>query len=347
MKYEEFYRKKDIKTFEDITRFLDKLEKEKWILDKFKKEIMSLKRGKVKKEDSLRRARIARHFTENSQLLISALHEYDKDKKLDYLMGKLIKIKDVGELILRENPILQTKPPVDVLRWDSMPKRYAINLNGVKELRKGWGLHAKPLNEMSLSVTIAFMPRNYSQIFHHHPQSEYSLNLGAEILGEYKHKGSEKAFKIKNEEIAYFEPNTIHKLENPNGIISRNISVKSGQSILKWKADYYDGKNKEGYGKSIKTHETKKDRHYSVKTYDIKDKHYDYQLNILKIKNGGQVDFLGESSLYLYVVDGRLKVASKDKSFRCKENDIIIVDPETRFTLTSYSNSRIYSVIAH
>ena len=134
-------------------------------------------------------------------------------------------------------------------------------------------------------------------------------------------------------------------LENPHRIINRDISVKSGQSILKWKADYYDGRNKEGYGKPIKTCETKKDRKHSVKTYNIKDKHYNYQIDILKIKNGGQVDFLDESSLYLYVVDGKLKVTTDDKIFRCKENDIIVIDPETRFTLTSYSDSRIYSVL--
>ncbi|MBU4266740.1 MAG: hypothetical protein KKE96_05880 [Candidatus Altiarchaeota archaeon] len=345
MRYDELYNKKDIKTFEDIAKLLDKLDKEKWILDELKKEIMGLRRGEVKKEDTHRRARIARHFTENCQLMISKLLRYDRDKKIDRTMNKLIKIQGNGEQILRENPIMQTKPPIDVLKWDSLPNRYALNLKGVKELRKGWGLHTKPLSEMGLSVTMAFMPRNHVQLFHYHPQSEHSLNLGAEIQGDYRDKGFEKTFKIKNEEVAYFEPETIHRLENPNVSINKNISVKSGEAILKWKADYYDEEIREGYGGVLKAHETKKDGNHSVKTHNIKDKHYSYQLEILKIKNGGQVDFLDESALYMYVVDGALKVTTSDKTLRCRENDIIVVDPEIRFTLTSYSKSRIYRVI--
>jgi len=345
MKYDELYKKKDIKTFEDITNFLDRLDKEKWVMDKLIGEIKGLRRGEVKKEDTRRRARIARHFTENCQLMISELLKYDRDKKIDSARNKLVKIQSIGEQILRENPIMQTKPPIDVLKWDSLPNRYAINANGVKELRKGWGLHTEPSSEMDISVTIAFMPRNHVQLFHHHPQSEYSLNLGAEIQGVYKHKGVRKEFNIKSEEIAYFESETIHRLENPNAFINKNISVKSKPSILKWKADYYDGKSREGSGSSIKAHETKKDRNHSVKIHNIRDKHYSYQLEILKIKNGGQVDFLDESALYMYVVDGALKVATSDKTLRCKENDIIVVDPEIPFTLTSYSESRIYRVI--
>jgi len=344
MRYAELYKKKDIKTFEDVAKLLDKLDKEKWILDELKEEIMALRRGEVKKEGTHRRARIARHFTENCQLLISILHDYDKDKTAR-LMNKLIKIQSRGEQILRENPIMQAKPPIDVLRWSSLPNRYALNLKGIKELRKGWGLHAKPLCEMGLSLTIAFMPRNHVQLYHYHPQSEHSLNLGAEIQGDYRDKGFEKTFKIKNEEIAYFGPETIHRLENPHAFINKNISVKSKEAILKWKADYYDEEIREGHGRPNKVHETKKDRKHSVKTYNIKDKNYNYRLEILKIKNGAQLDFLDESALYMYVVDGALKVTTSDKTLRCRENDIIVVNPEIRFTLTTHSKSRIYRVI--
>jgi len=345
MRYDELYKKKDIKTFEDITKFLDRLEKEKWVMGKLMEEIKGLRRGEVKKEDTHRRARIARHFTENCQLMISELLKYDRDKKIDSVRNKLIKIQGSGEQVLRENPIMQTKPPIDVLKWDSLPKRYAINAKGVRELRNGWGLHTKPLNEMGISVTMAFMPRNHVQLFHHHPQSEYSLNLGAEIQGDYRDKDFEKTFKIKNEEIAYFRPETIHSLENPNAVVNKNISVKSKESILTWKADYYGEEIREGYGRPIKGHETKKHGKHSVKTYNVKDKHYNYQLEILKLKNGASVDLLDESALYMYVVDGVLKVTTNDKTLRCRENDIIVVDPETRFTLTSYSKSRIYRVI--
>ena len=345
MRYDELYKKKDIKTFEDITTFLGRLDKEKWVIDKLVEEIKGLRRGEVKKKDTHRRARIARHFTENCQLMVSELLKYDRSKKIDSTRNKLLKIQSVGEQILRENPIMQTKPPIDVLKWDSLPNRYVINAGGVRELRKMWGLHTKPLCEMGTSVTIAFMPRNHVQMFHYHPQSERSLNLGAEIQGEYKDKGLKKTFKIKNEEIAYFKPETIHRLENPNSFINKNISAKSNESVLTWTTDYYDEEIRPGYGRPTKAHETKKHGKHSVKTYDVKDKHYNYQLEILKLKNGAQVDLLDESARYMYVVDGELKVTAGDKTLRCRENDIIVVDPEIPFTLTSYSESRIYRVI--
>lgn len=68
MRYDELYKKKDIKTFEDVAKFLDRLDKEKWVMDKLIEEIKGLRRGEVRKEDTHRRARIARHFTENASL---------------------------------------------------------------------------------------------------------------------------------------------------------------------------------------------------------------------------------------------------------------------------------------
>lgn len=344
MGFKKFYRKKDIKNYDDIIKSIGTLEKEKWILSKLKKEILKLKRGEVKPKDTHRRTLIARHFTENSQLLIFMLYKYDKKNKSDEARNKLIEIKDSGELILRENPILQTKSPIDILKWESMPIRYAINLNGTKELRKGYGLHTKPLNEMGLSITIAFMPPNYSQIFHDHPLSEYSFNMDQNILAIYKYQNSEKKFIVKKEEIAYFKPGTFHMFKNHARLINRNMTVKSAKSLLNWRI-YSESKNSSGYGAAIKNSGLKRYKDYLVKVYNIKDNFYNYKINLIKIKKNKEVAFKNMLPKYLYVIDGKLKVKHKDKNFYCKRNDIIVVDPDSKFKLISYSNSAIYNVI--
>jgi len=343
MGLKELYKKKDIKNYEDIIKHLETLEKEKWILNKLKKEILKLKRSEVKPQDTYRRAKIARHFTENSQLLIYFLHKYNNKNKSDSLIFRLMKIKDAGELILRENPIIQTSPPIDVLKWENMPIRYAINFLGFQELRKGFGLHTNPLNEMGLSATIAFMPTNYSQLFHYHPLPEFSFNLDAEIIGKYMHNKSEKTFKIKKEEMAYFKSNTIHKLENPSRLVNRNISIKSRQAILKWKPYYQDKKIREGYGEVTKNYKIKRYTNYIAKNYKFKN-HYNYNINILKIIGGRQINLLSKTPQFLFVSSGELKITTNNRVLRCGRNDVIVVDSDTKFTIKSITGSNIYCV---
>ncbi|MAG91409.1 hypothetical protein CMO83_01920 [Candidatus Woesearchaeota archaeon] len=344
MNIKKLYNKEDIKNFRNIIKYFETLYEEKWILDKLKKDVLSLKRGHVKKKDNFQRAKIARHFTENSQLLIYALLKYNKDKKYDNIINKLLKIKNSGELVLRENPILMTKPPVDVLKWEDMPVRYALNIDGRKELRKGFGLHTNPFNEAGLSITIAFTPANYAQLFHHHSVSEFSFNLDVGIIGFYRNNTTEKHFKINKEEVAYYKADTIHKLVNRSNIINRNISVKSDQAILKWKPYYLNNSVIKGYGKSIKHYATKKYKNYLIKIYKVKDKFYNYVINILKINPDKSVNLINKSALYMYVIDGKLKVYSNGKNFWCGKNDLIVVDPGIRFTIKSITKSRIYYV---
>lgn len=345
MELKGLYKKQDIRSYRDVIRILEMLEKEKGILHNLKKQIIGLKRGEIKKEDTLNRAKIARHFTENAQLLIYALHKHGRKKEFDQIISRLMEIKNAGELILRENPTMQTKSPIDILKWEDMPIRYAINLNGTKELRKGFGLHTKPLNEMGLSVTVAFMPKNYSQLYHHHPLSEYSLNFDARILGKYKDQGSEKILKVGKEQIAYFDPNTIHKLINQSTMVNRNVSIKSRAAILKWKPYYFDKINRIGLGKVIKDDITPcKD--YNIKSYKIRDSFYDYTIKIFKIRDYSTVRFSAKSPIYLYVIGGKIKVKYFNKAFKCSDNDIIVADPETRFSIMTKTKSRLYSVVA-
>lgn len=170
-----------IKNKKQVTILAKKMISSAYILKELLKEIKEIKRGKVRLVDIKRRTQIARKFAQDGQAALSFIKT--RHSKIDpEILENLKKVKDKAEAVLRENPVMLTKPPIDVIRFTDLPEKYAVNHLGQKERRRSFGLHKLPTTERDLSVCVAYMPPKYIQMYHNHTTTENTFILDDAVL---------------------------------------------------------------------------------------------------------------------------------------------------------------------
>ncbi|MBR9676542.1 hypothetical protein GOV04_00180 [Candidatus Woesearchaeota archaeon] len=312
------------------------------------KEIKKLKRGKVKPYETNRRSRIGSYFTEEVQQIFNYITHH-KLKLSDEIRKKLDKIIHKSDMILRENIVLQSKPPLDVIKFKDVFVRYTHSSEtdaiGRKEQRWGYGLHKSPLRDKGCSITIAIMPSNYTQSYHNHTISEYCLVLDGKTNGLIIDKNKKEKLIANSNEILHFFATTPHTLSNPDNVKSRNMTVKLPTALKDWRPlhNLNPVKNTKGEvlkGKIIKVDVSGKERII----HKIHDKSYNYQLEIIKLKKGYVLEKTYSTDKYFFVIEGNLEISTKGVKKQCSKNDYIVIDKKTPIKIITKSKARLYTV---
>jgi hypothetical protein len=314
------------------------------ILDDIFESIKRLKRGFVNPEETKERAKIARFFSENGQAILSFL-KLNRIKVKQEIIERLIELRNKAEAILRENPVLQTKAPIDVIKDSDMPVRYAINHLGKKELRKGFGLHKLPTTEQGISVCIAYMPPKHIQMYHNHTIAEHTLILDNAVAGIYKIKKRKIKLIAPSKSILHFSAFTVHTIYNKNNRVSRNITMKIPRGILDWKPFYLSEATRKGKGDVI-TKETKSfsNKNIELKEFRIKNNLYDYNIQLTYIKPNFAYQTLDKEDKYYFVVEGNLNIIESSVKKNAGKNDVIVIDKDTECKLTTRKGCLLYSI---
>lgn len=120
---------KDFKRYKDASDILTACEEIISLepkLDEILGEIATLRRGSVKPNETLRRSKVGSFVSEELQQ-ISNLVVKDNISLPKQIKEKALLVREKAEKVLRENIILQTKPPLDVVRFSDVPVRYVYS----------------------------------------------------------------------------------------------------------------------------------------------------------------------------------------------------------------------------
>ena len=343
LKINSHYTELKFKGKRDLLNKYNKLVENSHVMESTLREIKRLKRGKVTPRETKRRSRIGSYFSSEAQQILYYIQQHHLNISED-IPKELMTIISKAEAILRENIVLQTKPPLDVIKFKNVPKRYAHNPTGKKERRSGYGMHKLPTTEQGYSICIAFMPPKHKQMFHNHKVSEYTLALDRKTIGLSDQNGSIKQVTAHKNEILYFSATTPHTLYNPTNFTTRNITVKSPSGIMDWRPVYDLNPVKERFSNIIKG-KVSPTKFGAKLSFSVSDKFYNYRLEILELKKGSVIEDVYSTDRYFYVVDGNLTVSSGDIKKCCNKNDYIVIDKNTAFMIKANAKCRLHTVI--
>ena len=331
----------------DKSKLLDECEKlisESGVLDPIIKEIQKLKRGEVRSEDTLNRSKIGSYFTSEIQQIFNYVYNHEIVLKED-INAKINEIITKADSILRENIVLQSKPPLDIIKFENVPVRYSHSTFGSREQRWGYGLHKLPTTELGHSLCLADMPPGYIQSYHNHTISEYCLALDQKVTGIINPGKNETKNNAHINEIIYFSATTPHTLYNPDKSMSRNITVKSPIGLSDWRPINNLNGVKSTYSEVIKGKLSRFCEGGTKISFSIKDKYYDYKLELLELNKDLVIENSYNKDAYLFVVDGELLISSGDIKKHGSKNDYIVIDKNTDFKIATKTKVRLYSVI--
>ena len=198
----------------DILNTIKELLKQEYNLDQALSEIAISKRGEVAPESTKKRSSFGSYFSSTIQQMNNFVDR--NNIKISRKHQRILKrLSYKADKVLRENIVLQSKPPLDVIPFESVPIRYSYSSYGKREQRWGYGLHKKPFNEDGDSITLANMPPVYTQSLHNHKVSEYCLILDSRTEGIYFPGGKrEKIYTTTKSQILHFSATTPHTLRN-------------------------------------------------------------------------------------------------------------------------------------
>jgi len=333
--------------FKDKSELLDECEKlisESDVLDPILQEIKTLERGEVGPASTLKRSKIGSYFTSEIQQIFNYIYQHKIVVKED-IIAKLDDIVSKADAVLRENIVLQSKPPLDVIKFKNVPVRYSHSTFGRKEQRWGYGLHKLPTTELGYSVTMASMPPRYIQSYHNHTISEYTLALDKKIMGIANPGKSEKKNMANTNEIVHFSATTPHTLYNPANSLSRNISVKLPTGLLDWRPLHNLNPTKSTRAAILKGKLSRLGIKGGTKiSFSIKDEYYDYMLEILELKEDSVMEGIYNKDKYFFVIEGELLISSEDIKKQCSRSDYIVIDKNTDFNIKTKTKSRLYTI---
>jgi len=345
MKISRDYANLSLRGKDDLLKKYEKLIEEEHIMDSILKEIKNLKRGEVKPKETKRRSKIGSYFSSEAQQIRYYIYQHNINVD-DEVIEKLTEMIGKGEAILRENIVLQTKPPLDVIKFENVPIRYAHNIFGKKEQRCGYGLHKFPFTDQGYSISLAFMPPHYTQMFHNHQVSEYTLVMDKKTVLIVALKKKKKKLNANKNEVIYLSPATVHTLHNPNNTITRNITFKSPRGILDWKPffdSYKTRANRSGIMKG-KLQVLENGKRKEIK-FPIKDNFYHYDIKVIELKKNYTMEEIFYEDKYFFVINGDFWIYGKeDIKKKCKKNDYIVIDKNTNFKIKTNKKSEIYTV---
>lgn len=321
----------------------EKLISESDVLDPILKEIQNLKRGKVRPEDTLNRSRIGSYFTSKIQQILNYVYDHEIVLKED-IKNKLNEIISKADAILRENIVLQSKPPLDVIKFKNVPVRYAHSILGGKEQRWGYGLHKLPTTELGFSLCLADMPPEYIQSYHNHTISEYCLALDKKVTGNMNPGENETENNANRNEIIYFSATTPHTLHNSTKSSSRNITVKNPIGLTDWRPIYDLNHVESIYSKVIKGELSPFNGSGTKISFSIKDEFYDYGLELLELKENSVMEDTYPNDKYFFVIEGDLQISSGKIKKQCNKSDFIVVDENTPVKIETKTKTRLYTL---
>ncbi len=314
------------------------------VLNPILQEIKNLKRGNVNPKSTLSRSKIGSFFTSEIQQIFNYTYKH-KIVIDDEIKIRLSKIMSKADAVLRENIVLQSKPPLDIIKFKNVPVRYSHSTFESKERRWGYGLHKLPTNESGYSICLAAMPPKYIQSYHNHVISEYTLALDKEVVGIANLGKNNKKIAYQNEMI-HFSATTLHTLFNPTNTLSRNITTKIPVGLLDWRPIYNLNPIKSTHSDTLKGKLSQLGTKGGTKiSFSIKDKYYDYKLELLQLKKDLVIENIYNKDTYILVVDGDFLISSGDIKKHCSKNDYIVIDKNTGFKIATKTKTRLYSVI--
>ncbi len=314
-------------------------------LDLILKKIQKLKRGQVNPKSTLSRSRTGSYFSSRVQQIFNYAHT-TKTIINQQVRNKLNEVISKAEAVLRENIVLQSIPPLDVIKFKNVPVRYAYSSFGGKEQRWGYGLHKLPGTEMGYSICLALMPPGHIQPYHNHLITEYTLALDKKVMGIARLGKNEKKTIARSNQIIYFSGTTPHTLRNPAKAMSRNITVKRSIGLMDWRPVYNLHPIKSLHSKILKGQSSRLGTKGGTKiSFSIKDKHYDYKLELLQLRKGSVIENVYNQDKYSFVVEGKLWISSGNIKKYCSTNDYIVIDRNTKFKILTKAKSRLYTLI--
>lgn len=313
-------------------------------LDSILEEISKLKRGKVNSEDTLRRSSTGSYVSSQIQQINNGIYKHDL-KISTKSKTDLKRLAYKADKILRENIVLQSTPPLDVIRFKNVPQRYSYSTHGRREQRWGYGLHKKPFNEDGDSVTLAIMPPLYTQSLHNHTVSEYCLSLDSRTEGIFFPEGKrEKIYTTKKSQIIHFSATTPHTLKNPLNQYSRNITYKQSAALVDWRPASKLNKVKIIRARLKRGTVSRINKTQTIKAFVVKDVYYDYTLEVIKLDKGAVYENVHTYDQYIFVINGRLRISHDDIQKECKKNDFIVIDKNTSYTIKTETATRLYTI---
>jgi mannose-6-phosphate isomerase-like protein (cupin superfamily) len=321
----------------------EKLISESVILDPILNEIQNLERGKVRPEDTIKRSKIGSYFTSKIQQIFNYVYDHEIVLKED-IKTKLNEIISKADAILRENIVLQSKAPLDVIKFENVPVRYCHSILGGKEQRWGYGLHKLPTTELGYSLCLADMPPEYIQSYHNHTISEYCLALDKKVTGNMNPGKNETKNNANRNEIIYFSATTPHTLSNTGKSMSRNITVKNPIGLTDWRPIYDLNRVESTSSEVIKGKLSQFNGSGTKISFSIKDKFYDYGLELLELKEDSVMEDVYSKDKYFFVIEGDLQISSGKIKKQCSKSDFIVVDENTPIKIETKTKTRLYTL---
>lgn len=309
------------------------------VLRQIADEQLMLRPGDVTPQESRRRLSVANRINVARQML-----------ELDLLHGDaawgdvLAEIRTLAELVLRENPTLQVRGPLSVVRASDVPKRHVLNRERRREVRRGYGLHRGVRNEEGPSLVVAFTPQAYEQLWHAHTIDEYTLVLDSRYVARYM-DGEARVLEAGDASLFHFAPHTYHAIANKSSRVGRTLTLKYPLGISVW----LPGLNLVGTerGSATVRYLTVSRRRKSplIRRLQVRDPHHSYAINIAVLGPREHLTLRCDEPRFFYVLDGAVRVCAGGREVVAAADDMIVVDPTRSFRIcASTQGGRVYWV---
>ncbi|MCI0341364.1 MAG: hypothetical protein L0216_09490 [Planctomycetales bacterium] len=276
--------------------------------------------GRVSGASHARRLRPAAEVSEACQEVAWDLRR----RGLTGLLGRLGELRDQAERILRENPLLQARGALDVVRFrDSVP-RHVINSRGERERRTGWGLHRRIRNDEGPSVVLAITRPGYRQLDHHHPVPEYTL-VADSVIGAHWWDGRRRDSIATDGEILHFAANTTHALVNIGRRPGRTLTVKYPLGLKAWIPVFSGAGRAHGTARVLRpvARTVRRDRESAV--FEIEDECHGYSIELIRLAAGAALRARRERDDYPFVLAGTVEASGRHGAVRAGRNDVLAI----------------------
>jgi mannose-6-phosphate isomerase-like protein (cupin superfamily) len=328
----------------DVTKTYVKLLSKEHLLDDVIAEIELLVRGTVKPADTIRRSKVGSYFSSAIQQIGNYVDKHNVALSNE-LKTNISRLAYKADKILRENIVLQSIPPLDVIPFKNVPIRHSYSTFGRREQRWGYGLHMKRFNEEGDSITLADMPPRYTQSVHNHTLSEYCLILDSTTEGIYFPGGKrEKIYSTQKHEMLHFSATTPHTLRNPSKIHTRNITFKHSLGLIDWKPITALNVVKIVRARLVRGRLKKINANQTIKKFYVNDKYYKYILEIIKLNKETTYTTQHQYDQFIFVINGKFKIFHENIEKECKKNDFIVIDKNTSYKIITSTTCRLYTV---
>lgn len=322
-----------------IEACLDVLRKQAAVLRDLVAEQHTLVAGEVEAWESARRLSLANRINVICQRLQVDLVGAPSAQQWE---AEVSALRALAEAVLRENPVLQARSPLSVVRAREIPPRHVLNRQRQQEVRKGFGLHRRPRNDEGLSVVIAYTPVGYEQMWHAHTVAESTLALDTRFVGRYAHGGI-GALAAADGQMFHFGPLTYHTLTNHGGRPGRTFTLKSPLGISIWLPVLHLTGQERGWAEVLVAPWERIARAALLRRYQVSDSCHSYIINLAVLHGPGSLVLPFEEDAYVYVLDGQLAVRRGSQTVVASADDLVVAEPTPALRLRSPTDSaRIY-----